>query len=197
MTMIKIEDASYQQLLGYATIVLGLDARPGIQTARLVSMIQQATPPNTTEIDIPDDQARDHDLTDGQPAAEQMIAAPADADEIPDGKAGAHYRFDPRVKIVLQEIEDASVSPDVQLSVQGDTITVRRGVEVDMPYRFYLSLRQSMETINKPTGETDQETKMPIYRKVERHTIPHSILSGLPSAAEIAEWEARTGQYSL
>lgn len=186
---IPLDQASYQQLLNYAQLSLGLEVKNGTHTAKLLAAIEAAKP-GITEIDLVAD------------AAEILLQPPfvavdtaAGSAEIPVGKDGAHYRYDPKVTVNINESETAK--NDVILSVNGDSITVKRGVDVAIPYRFYLAMKQAEETIYRDTDELDRRTGLPIKEAVVRPATPFNTVGQFPSASEIAAFHQRTSEYSL
>lgn len=195
---VPIAEATYVQLKDFATLSLGLEVKNGLHKQHVIALIEQVQP-GITEIDLVDDasavQARGAEPGQTVTPNAPVTASPADS-EIPEGRAGGHFRYDPKVGIRI-EAGRANGRKDVQLSVNGATITVLRGVDVEIPYRFYQALMQARETVFEETGETDPATGQPIRAEVERHTIPFSLTGVMPSAEEIKAFHARTDALSL
>lgn len=196
MSIKKIEEATNIELRYFAGVILGIDGiKSGQQNSVLIGKIKAAAP-DITEIDVPDNLAADPTtgvVSVGAPTPEKPQEAMADLHP----RAQAHYRFDPKVRVSIGESYTETKVRDVQLSVCGDTLTVQRGTTVEMPYRFYLALAGSKETLFRDTDEINPVTNLPIKEAYERPTINHSLAGPLPSAEEIADFHRRTDDVSL
>lgn len=193
---VALEAATNLQLRWYAGTALGIDGiKSGQQNTVLISKIKAAAP-DTVKIEVPEHLEADPTtgvVQVGAPTPENPEEAMVDMHP----RAQAHYRFDPKVKVAIGEAYSPTKVKDVQLTVCGDTITVQRGHTVDMPYRFYLALAASKETLYRDTDEINPQTGIPYKEAYERPTINHSLAGPLPSAEEIADFHRRTDDVSL
>lgn len=193
---VALEAASNLQLRWFASVALNIEGiKSGQQNAVLISKIKAAAP-DTVEIEVPEHLEADPTtgvIQVGAPTPEKPHEAMAELHP----RAQAHYRFDPKVKVHIGEAYTETKVKEIQLSVCGDTITIQRGQTVDMPYRFYLALAASKETLYRDTDEINPLTGMAFKESYERPTIPHSLVGPLPSAEEIADFHRRTDNVSL
>jgi hypothetical protein len=191
-TLIKIpiEEANNKQLLFFAQRVLGLDVAKGMNNATILAKIEAAMP-GTTEIDV----ESEGEIAPASPASPTPPAAPpapaAADDAIPAGREGAHFRYDPKVKIRVSATGDKTRAKDVQVAVNGDVIIIQRGVATAIPYRFYRALLEAVEKVGRETEEINPVTHMPIIEWVEQPSYEFSVLA-MPSDEEIAAYHART-----
>lgn len=196
MIKVALDQASNVQLRWFAATALNIDGiKSGQQDSFLIGKIK-GVDPDVTEIEVPDNLEIDPQtgaISVGVPTPEKPQESMADLHP----RARAHYKFDPKVKVHIGEAYTETKVKDVMLSVCGDTITVRRGTTVDLPYRFYLSLKQSVEHFFRDTDEVHPITQLPIKERIERPTIAHSVVGPLPSPEEIADFHARTDNLSL
>jgi hypothetical protein len=188
---IPIADADYNQLLAHAQTIMGLDVKKGIQTANLLAKIREAEP-DITEIFASDvvvvQQAQPAPLK--NEALLNVPAAPLTDKEM------QHYRYDPKVKVNIM-IQDGKVGGKaaVPISVNGEQIVVNRGVEVEIPYRFYLNLVQAWESTYEATYP-DGDTKPCVLKETRQLSYPFSH-GPLPSDEDIAAWQERTSKISV
>ena len=182
---IALNDATNPQLLHFAGVVLGIDGiNRGQNNKTLIGKIL-AVDPTITEIEVPDD------LT--TPTPVEQVAPPqgiVPAQKVAPRKRSNHYRDDPKVTLSIAQGSGTGVK-DVQLDVNGDVVTVRRGATVDVPYRHYLALLEAKTARMVETGETNPQTGMPILEPVDEPTYPFSVVR-MPSDEEIADFHART-----
>ena len=94
-----------------------------------------------------------------------------------------HCSRDPKVRVIIQNAERDGVttSTPITLGNNGEQVTVQRGIEVDLPYRFFISLRDAEKiSYTQIEGEEEMlETRSPAH--------PYSVVD-MPPKAEIAEW---------
>lgn len=196
---VPLSQATNNQLRHYAGVILGIDGIKAGQSDKFLIGKIEAAAPGIAEIEVPEN-LPNGDITSKAP---EIVAAGAtgDVETAPDvalsPRDAAHYRFDPVVTVQLGQPYDGSRIKEVMLSVGGQTITIQRGKQVKIPYRFYLSLDQAKEQFYQDTDEIHPQSGMPIKELVERHTIPFQLHGDLPSAAEIAEFHRRTDNVSL
>jgi len=202
MRKIAIETADAKDLRYYAGTILGLEVHKTENAASLRSKIDVARP-GLTEIEVEDEAPTSAPTPAAAPALAtapgtapgaakpKPVAKTADGRVIPSGQAGLHPSFDPKVELLVFATSDPTKPKDVQVAVGGETILIQRDKQVRIPYRHYLVLDQSMESVARETGETNPQTGMPMKEWIEQKSYPHQIY-GMPSKAEIEEWEKRT-----
>lgn len=188
---VTLEEATNAQLLHFAQTVMGLDVNPGTPSTTLRSKIMQARP-DIDSIEVPA----------GKPAAGTVSnpdgthTATAAAESIPQGVAGLHFRYDPKVRLRIQGTTEATRAKDVQIACQGEVIILRRDRDVEIPYRHFLVLKDAIETVARDTDEINPLTGLPIKEWVEQNSYPYQILA-MPSEEEIAAWHKRTSALQL
>lgn len=182
---IHIDQANREQLFYFARSILNIEVGDGANNATLRGKIQQAAP-GLTEITAP--------AASAVPATEQAPAASTESGK--PRKLGTHFRDDPRVEIMIHESADPARAKDVQVSVQGDVIIMRRGTKVAIPYRHYLALNDAKEQVARDTDTINPQTGLPFKEWVEQHSYPFNVYS-MPSAEEIAAWNERMSNVQL
>lgn len=190
MPKISIDEASAKQLRDFAIKTLNLEINPSENSNSIRAKIL-ATMPNATEIDVADAPASNERKA---PAAPAPAAATASA--APAGRAGLHFKYDPKVKLRVMTTTDPTRPKEVQLAVGGDVIILKRGHDVEIPYRFYLALNDAIETVARDTDEINPTTFMPMKEWVQQHSYPFQILA-MPSDAEIDAWQKRTAAIEM
>jgi len=177
---VPIDQANREQLFYFARQILNIEIGDGANNAQIRAKIAQAAP-SVTEITAPPVSA--------VPASEKP-AAPADQGSGSNRKLTTHFRDDPKVEIEIMPSADPARAKDVQIPVNGDVIIVQRQKRVSIPYRHYLALDIAREQVARDTDETNPLTGLPFKEWVDQHSYPFQVHS-MPSAAEIAAWEAR------
>lgn len=196
---VSIDNASYQQLAHFITSQ-NLDIPRGSNAVGLRARIRQGFP-DLTEITVPDDLSARAEGTAAKPK-NTVLAPAADVGEgpsrpsFPSGRAAQHFRYDPKVRLEVLPSSDPTRAKDVQVAVQGDVILIRRGREVEVPYRFYLALNEAVEQVARDTDQEHPESGLPIKEWVEQKSYPFSIIS-MPSNAEIDAWHERMAKLEL
>lgn len=199
---IPLSEASPAQLRHQASVIMGIDGiNPHQSSSTLIGKILSVDS-TITEIEV---EAQDEAQAQPQPAqpasapspSNPPAAAPRNAEPELSPRQLAHHRFDPTVRVFIGEPYDGSRVKDVILSVNGVSLTLRRGMEHDIPYRFYLSLAGAKETFMVDTDELHPQTGLPIKEPRERPTISHSLVGPLPSPEQIAEFMRRTEDVSM
>lgn len=192
---VSLDAANNHQLRHFAGVVLGIDGiKNGQSDSFLIGKIKAALP-DATDIEVPE-----HIEGGPMPAAPIVAGASVAEGEVVAAMAprqAAHYRFDPKVKIYIGQPYDGSRMKHIQLSVGGDTLTMERGKEHVIPYRFYLALEQAQEQLFQDTDVDDQRTGMPVKELISRPTVPHTVTGPMPSPEEIAAFHKRTDNVSL
>lgn len=184
---ISIDEADNSQLFYFATNILGIDVKAGANSSTLRAKIEQAAP-GTIEITAP------------AASAPTQAASPTPAirkvSGIPDGVAGLHYKYDPKVMVRIAKTNEATRSREVQLSVNGDVVILKRGETVPIPYRHFIALQNAIETVGQETDEINPVTNLPIVEFIEQPSYPFQVLDE-PSDEEIAAWHARVDGYEI
>ena len=183
MTKIHINDATVAQLRTFAEEVLGLDVRA--QDTRKSLQAKIGVVHVGDEIELPDHTTATFEAvpTDAGTAPEQMRAATAKSVSAKSG------RGDPLVRLVVHENESEEGKRPVFVAVNGTGMLIPRGREVEIPYRYYLvlrdtivsSFRQDMESAEKEM----RESRQPVY--------PFNV-TRLPSQEEVDAWKRATGK---
>lgn len=181
---VAIASASHAQLYYFASTVLGLDVGPQTNNHNLRAKIEQAKPGCVT-IQAPPEEAG--------PTAVEVHSAAADSldpPEAPAGPMGMHHRYDPQVELTVMSTADPLRAKIVTLISQGQSIMMKRGVPLRIPYRFYLCLRDAVEKVARDTDEIHPQTGLPIREFVDQHSYPYQVLR-MPSDQAIAAWHER------
>jgi hypothetical protein len=180
---ISLAEANNKQLMYHAATVLGLDGiRKGQSDAFLRGKIESASPGTSTIQFDPAVTGDDADPT-----------VPVQAEPLPDNatpRQMAHYRFDPKVELVISKAPDTKFH-DLHLSVNGETMTVQRGERILLPWRFFLSLRDSRVTKMVETGETNPMTGLAVLEPQDQPSYQYSVYQ-MPTQDEIDDWHERT-----
>lgn len=173
MARITVERANYNPLLKFA-IAQGLDVRHGIKGDDLIATINAAFP-GVTEVEVDEDDIPQ--------------AVPVDATAGRKGTDPAHYSNDPKVTITIPSSDTNGGRAPFPISVNGDSILVSRDVEVKIPYRHYLVLKNAKEEVY--TQSFDAGARRYTEHKSIQPAVPFSVTE-MPSQAEIAAFHERT-----
>jgi hypothetical protein len=192
MKTIPIAQANQKQLYEHATLVLGLDVKPGTRPDHILAKIRTVKP------DIAEVMAGDELALPIQPAAPApahnvgALAAAEAARQSGGVEPGPGHHDDPRVHITIPETLDAGGDRDVAVSVNGFQWLIRRNVETPVPYRVFEALQiawQDLYEQKKPDSPTDRPET--IKRTVLSY--PFNVnMAKMPSAEAIAAYHART-----
>lgn len=166
---IPLADATDDQLRDFAELTLQLDVTGTSDRSNLLSLIQTAWP---------QDFLMAEEAAEASDEQTQKIAPHADR------IAGGIGDNDPKVILVVREDDKPGGKEPVALGVNGRTIVLQRNVRVEVPYRFYLNLRDAAygSVVQDPVTKEAVETQSPRY---------NIVVESLPTPAEIAEWHAR------
>lgn len=194
-TKVSIADASAAQLRWYANTVLGLDEiKKGTSAANIIGKIH-AVSPNLAEIEVPEDLAEDAPAQAVSPKGVTMADVKS-ASDIPAGRPGQHFRFDPKVTLEVNRTNDKRRAKRVFVTCNGDTIEIQRGVPVQIPYRFYLVMLDAVEKVSIELDEINPVTGLPLRQWVEQQSYDFNV-KAMPSQEEIDAWYARTKDAQL
>lgn len=193
MTKISIADATAAQLRWYATAVVGLeDIKKGTSANHIIGKIH-AVKPNLADIEVPDDLAEDVPVQAVTPKGVKLADSNA---KIPVGRPGQHFRFDPKVTLVVNRTNDKKRAKRVFVTCNGDTIEIQRGEPVQIPYRFYLVMLDAKEKVSVELDEINPVTGLPLREWVEQQSYDFNV-KAMPSQEEIDAWFARTKDATL
>lgn len=169
---ILITDATPDQRRSFATDFLNLDVTPEDDDNAVQSKIEQAQP-GTKMIFIEE--------------AEAPIEPELRPEETSGRSTGTLGKGDPRAVIHIDSVEseDGSGGRDVLVGVNGRAWQLKRGANLDVPWRVVEALHNAQaDIIRHEDGETTS-------RKSRR--VPVNVISG-PSKEEIEAWRERTAK---
>jgi hypothetical protein len=189
---IPISDASYAQLKKFAEEHLGLEVKPGVNSASLRGKIEAAAP-GTETITVPDEPEK-------VPGPAQVAPTPAptpadeEADEEPIAEPVQASRVVEVPKCTIQISRRKDGPGYVQVGVNGVNYTINEGVPIEVPY----FVRDALELAEQTDYEEHQEHPLsrPEMRPVTSPSYPYSLMKPADPIA-VAEWEALTaGQFA-
>ena len=179
-TRIPVAEATDAQLRSYAETVLGIGfgPNPGIKRDTILRKMADAGF-DDTGIWLPDDGPA--------PDRIQHVAEDAPGGETVIRKGNPdNSRNDPMVNLRIAEQPGAGGNRPVPVGVNGQIMLIPRNKDVDVPWRYFLAMRNAVQMIY----ETDPNThELGEGREVPAHSVQ---VNTMPSAAEIAAWEERT-----
>lgn len=195
---IPLDQADAKALTDFATLILGLEVRPGTNATQLRGKIRQAVP------DIKDIPAPREEVAVPAPVAasplptgyvpvdgEDPIARPA-AISMPPSEALTHAERDPKVKIRVFKTPDKTKPREVTIQNGGYVVRLRRGEAVEVPLRIYFTLLDAKEMARVDSDDIDPVTQTHLWSWEEVQSYPFEVLA-MPSAEEIAAWQQATG----
>lgn len=192
MKSIDLDSASNAQLRFVAETILNLDGiKDGQNNATLLAKIRAVHSAPT--IMVP---AKVADGEKKQQPAPPIDVAPTPEGATPKGLAGAHFRYDPKVEVMILTTADRTRAQDAFITCNGDTIQVKRGARVQIPYRHYVVLQNAIEQVARDTDQIHPLTGLPIKVFQEQPSYPFQLFK-LPSDEEIAAWHARTDNIEM
>lgn len=182
LVTIKTATATDRQLLDFARTFLQIDGvQPNSSRETLLSKIAKVHQHDTVTVVSTDDEA---------PEPEHN-APPARVvpDVLDDGlRMDTDSRSDPTYTIILQQqsgLGNFGKRP-VPVGVNGRVMLIPRGIEVTIPARFFLALREAVESKFEDVVDQDNPTKV---ERVETETLsyPFQIVKQ-PTQAELDTW---------
>lgn len=175
---VLIDDASPAQLRNYAISFLGIPVSDAMSDPEVLALIKQAS--DSASIWIAPSQVIDQ--AGSAPPAQPGAQEPQQSQPL----VGGLGRGDPRVSLTLhaEEREGVVVSHHKAVGVNGTVWAIKRGVQVDVPYRVYLALKDAVRDAITHDGEGEV-----ISQKV--HAVPFSV-QRMPSQEEIDAFHERT-----
>lgn len=182
---ITLEEATAEQKRTFCTQFLNLAIQPDASEADLDAAIARAQPgvPTIFAIETP--------AKVEQEQAEAAAAAAAPDGAGPGGMVGTLGRNDPRavIEIPVVDTKDSSGRADVNVGVNGRVWQLKRGHELNVPWRVVEALRNAVfvkvEHEDKGFGNVEE-------RVTEGKRFGFSIIER-PSQAAIDAWLERTG----
>lgn len=181
----KLDDASAQERRLFAANFLNLDLDASASDDAVLSAIRQAQP-GSEMIFVEEAAPQIPENVDPAVAAKltEMIA------EDVGRQAGSLGKGDPRALIIIPELENSEgKNTDVFVGVNGRVWQLKRGVELDVPYRVIEALRNAKADV--VTHSTDADSLGDVnVRTVQRVPFEGQIM---PTAAEIEAWRESTG----
>lgn len=191
MTIKTLEDCTPAELRQHAQINIGLDVPASANRATIIAKLKAANPA-IVSIDVPDEPAPSPMLAEfAQVAAMHAQTPPALAPAVLHvGGSMPHYNQDPKVRLEIMKTSDPQRAKEVTLGVNGDTFRMKRGEQIDVPYRVYLVLLDAKENQSVETGEINA-MGAPVREWQEVQSYPFQV-HAMPTAAEIAAWHAAT-----
>ncbi len=182
---VMIEDATREQLLWFVQVKLGVDkTHPKTGIPKLTKLIKTMWAENYIELD-----AEHADGGDAGPRAERAHyeEPPVKTRKVDPLKFGAH---DPLVKIRIHNSSGKGGSSNVPCHLNGVSFWIPRGKDVEIPYRNFMVLEESISTIHE--GWDDDLGRNAEPREASAYT--YSVLRR-PSEEEIAKWNADLEPY--
>lgn len=181
---IAIASATPAQLAAFARTFLNLDISEAASDAEILSAIDAAQPGVTTIFATVEDEADAPIERINPPLAAAALAT--GAEDTNARVAGSLGQEDPRaiISIMSTETEDGTGGDDVAVGVNGRVWQLKRGVDLNVPWRVVEALKAAVTTVVRHNDEGDVVTR-------DSQRIPFTILSQ-PSAEELAAWHAKT-----
>jgi hypothetical protein len=185
---ITLSEATLDQKRAFVTQFLNLDIGDDASEAEIDAKIALAQPGSP----IIFAEETDETLAAEQAEAAAIVAAPDDSPQAgPGGMVGTLGRGDPRalIEIPVVDTKDGSGTADVNVGVNGRVWQLKRGFELNVPWRVVVALQNAIgnkvQHVDKGNGVVD-EIVTPTRR------VGFSFLEK-PKAAEIDAWLERSG----
>ena len=179
---VPIEEADADQLRQFARNNLGMDFHHNKQIAGMLAEIKKAWINPHIMVAIEDDEEALADAMSGTPPPEPENFDRGEAVRpLPQGTS----RDDPLVRLTLHETSEGGAmgKQPVPISVNGSTMLIPRGVEVEIPYRYFLALGYAVRTHYDQDAEGNiNAADVPAY--------PFSVHL-LPTREQLEWWHAR------
>ena len=173
LTPIKLEDATAPQRLNYARVIMGLDVDEAASDEQVIAKIR-AGQPGLANIFV---EAVDEE--------EQIVRQDPDLSAFEDTTeriTGSLGRNDPRaiIRIMAVESEDGSGNDDVPVGVNGVVWQLKRGMDLDVPWRVVEALGLTVQSIvrHNEQGEVTIRDAVRVPMSVIRH----------PSQEDVDAW---------
>ncbi len=175
----KIDDATADEVRLFAASFLGIPT-DGQTDDQVRAAVRAATETDVIYVRIEPEAT--HDQT-GHPPLPPVVAT---SDEAPTKLQGGLGHGDPKVRIILhnEEKDGVIVSRHKEVGVNGVVWLLKRGEEIDIPYRVYLALNNANRDVITHNGEGEVMTQ-------SVKNTPFNVV-GMPTKDDIHAWEQRT-----
>jgi hypothetical protein len=181
---LPIDEASPIQVRAFATNFLNLDIPDTADDAAVLAAVRQASPNIATIFELVDENDAE------EPAQQNGAAAaiPLAPEEFAGRTQGTLGHDDPRclIQIPVIESEDGSGAQDVLVGVNGRAWQLKRGVNLDVPYRVVAALDNAYQHILRHDEQGNE-----LRHDSKRY--PYNWVGAQPSEQEIEAWVERTG----
>ena len=167
-----IDKCTDAELRTHANIMLGLGTPPKISRGSLLAKIREVWQPDFIYVDDKEEAAL---------AVEYEEAAANDTKANIRSLRGSSSRNDPKVRIVFAMTEAAGGDRPFFTSVNNVPMLIPRGEEINLPYRYFLAVKNAVVT----TYTMDPDTYENIPRDVPAYAF--SVVS-LPTQEEMRSW---------
>lgn len=201
--MVALNEADIASLRHHATVMMGLDIKPGTNGSQIRSAIKKA---DAGIEQIPVYVPEGPGVPRSAPPAGSAIAgairtavATANGEPLVQSQVAStsadpmHHCHDPRITIRVFKTDDRRRTKDVTVQVNGVTFRMQREVDVEVPYRVYLALKDALEDAAVDGDEVNPVTGDPIKVWVKVPSYPHQVVK-FPNPDEVAAWEERTSR---
>jgi hypothetical protein len=169
----KIDDCTDAELRTFANTNLGLAAKANIGRGNLLAKMRQVWQPDWINIEDEDEAALAVEYAE-EANAERTVANIRSL-------RGGSSKNDPLVRVTFAMTEDAGGDRAIFASVNNVGMLVPRGEEIQLPYRYFIALKNAVVT----TYTMDTETFENIPRDVPAYAF--SVVA-LPTEEEMQGW---------
>lgn len=125
------------------------------------------------------------DIPVGKASEPEQVAAMTDTDAL---KTSA-YRDDPKVTVNIASDPQNGGNHPYPICVNGDQILVKRDIDVAIPYRHFIALRNARETVMRQ--EFDSANQRYTTIESEQYACRFSVVD-MPTQSEIEQFHERT-----
>ena len=179
------DESTEQQRREFVTNFLNLELTGTENDSQITAKIEAAQPGIKTifvnEPDSPEEGA----------AQETVGEVPLRTEEVVGKQSGTLGKGDPRARIFIPivDTEDESGARDVLVGVNGRAWQLKRGEDLDVPWRVVVALQNSIADVVRHSQQPDTLGDVTVSKA---HRFNFNFVSR-PSEAEIAEWDKRVG----
>lgn len=176
---IPILEATADELRAFAQSHLGMSIHPSAKLETVLAKVQAAYFKDTIALPDADEPVELDAQADTDAAPKAVHVQPTNR------AAGTSSSHDPKVRLRIEGHEGVGGKRSVPVGVNGVHMLIPRQKEVDVPYRYYLVLKNAVRT----HYQQDQETNDMIATEVPAY--PFQVVK-MPSEEEIEAWHERT-----
>lgn len=170
-------DATDEQIVEFAT-TLGADFKPNEKPDKIRALVKTIHGDGKILVRDPD-------------APVEMVGSPPPGHPVPVSRAtpigGSFGRNDPRATINIEIGQEEGGERSVMVGVNGTIFSIKRGEDVEVPYRIYKALNDAQQTQITYTADPTTPEGVQESRRESRR-FPVNLIRG-PSADEVAAWE--------